>query len=79
MVKSGYVVVIDGQNAVTDVKLRATLGRAVGDDLADERNAFRYRGDDNEAETFIFATHDRHVVRINHPTSIANSARISSI
>ena len=79
MVKSRYVVMIDGQNSVTNMKLRTTLSRAVGYDLSNERNAFSHRGDDDEAETFIFTTHHRHVVRINHATSIANSARISSI
>lgn len=79
VVKPRYVVVIDGQNAVANVQLRAALGRAVGDDLADERDALRHRRDDDEAETFILATHHRHVVRVNQAAAVANSARIPSI
>ncbi len=79
MVQSRYVVVIDGQNAVADVQLRATLRRAVWDDLSDERDTFSHRGDDNEAESFVFATNDRHVVRVNHAATVSDAARIPCI
>lgn len=79
MVKPGYVVMIDSQNAVTDVQLTATLGRAVGNDLPDKRDALCHRRDDDETETFVFATHYRHVVRVNHATAVTYSAWISSI
>ena len=79
VVQPRYVVMVDGQDAVADVQLEAPLGRTVRNDLADERDSFRHRRDDDEAETFVFPPNDRHIVRVNHSTSVSYSARISCI
>lgn len=79
VVQTRDIVMINSQNTITDVQLRTPLGWAVGDDLTDERNSFRHRGDDDEAKTFVFSSNYRYVIRVNHSASISDSARISRI
>ena len=65
VMQSWNVMAIDGQDTIAHVKARATLSWTVANDLADKRNAFRNRWDDDKAKAFVFAAHHCHIVRVN--------------